>query len=96
MRYFNMINYDELVKQMKDNGITGYTIKKGNDKEGFMSQCTYTRMKLNNGYIGLEIIEKILNELNIDEIQLKRDGDNFKIVIPGNNTTKEESQEPSE
>ena len=53
MRYFNMINYDELVKQMKDNGITGYTIKKGNDKEGFMSQCTYTRMKLNNGYIGL-------------------------------------------
>lgn len=77
-----MINYDELIKQMKDNGITGYTIKKGNDKEGFMSQCTYTRMKSNNGYIGLEIIEKILNELKIDEIRLVKDGENYKIIIP--------------
>lgn len=77
-----MINYDELINTMKENGITGYTIKKGHDKEGFMSQCTYTRMKSNNGYIGLEIIEKILNELNIDEIRLVKDGENYRIIIP--------------
>ena len=48
-----------------------------------MSQCTYTRMKLNQGYIGLEIIEKILNELNIDKIQLvKNSENNFEIIIP--------------
>lgn len=78
-----MINYDQLVERMKENGITSFTIKKGQSKEGFMSQCTYTRMKLNQGYIGLEIIEKILNELNIDKIQLVRDTENnFEIIIP--------------
>ena len=79
-----MINYDQLVTRMKENGITSFTIKKGQPKEGFMSQCTYTRMKLNQGYIGLEIIEKILNELNIDKIQLVRDNENnFEIIIKG-------------
>ena len=78
-----MINYDQLVDKMKENGITSFTIKKGQSKEVFMSQCTYTRMKLNQGYIGLEIIEKILNELNIDKIQLVRDTENnFEIIIP--------------
>ena len=78
-----MINYDQLVERMKENGITSFTIKKGQSKEGFMSQCTYTRMKLNQGYIGLEIVEKILNELNIDKIQLVRDTENnFEIIIP--------------
>ena len=78
-----MINYDQLVERMKENGITSFTIKKGQPKEGFMSQCTYTRMKLNQGYIGLEIIEKILNELNIDKIQLVRDNENnFGIIVP--------------
>lgn len=50
-----------------------------------MSQCTYTRMKLNQGYIGLEIIEKVLNELNITEIRLvKNNENNFEIIIPDN------------
>ena len=80
-----MINYDQLVAKMKENGITGFTIKKGQSKEGFMSQCTYTRMKLNQGYIGLEIIEKVLNELNITEIRLvKNNENNFEIIIPDN------------
>ena len=84
-----MINYDQLVSKMKENGITSFTIKKGQQKEGFMSQCTYTRMKLNQGYIGLEIIEKILNELNIDKIQLVRDSENnFEIIIPDETTEK--------
>lgn len=87
-----MINYEQLVTKMKENGITGFTIKKGNAKEGFMSQCTYTRMKLNQGYIGLEIIEKVLNELNIDEIRLIKDGDDFKIIIP-QDPGKEENEE---
>ena len=87
-----MRNYVQLVDKMKENGITSFTIKKGQSKEGFMSQCTYTRMKLNQGYIGLEIIEKILNELNIDKIQLIRDSENnFEIIIPDETT--EESTE---
>ena len=54
-----------------------------------MSQCTYTRMKLNQGYIGLEIIEKILNELNIDKIQLvKNIENNFEIIIPDETSEK--------
>ena len=54
-----------------------------------MSQCTYTRMKLNQGYIGLEIIEKILNELNIDKIQLvKNSENNFEIIIPDETSEK--------
>ena len=84
-----MINYNQLVSKMKENGITSFTIKKGQQKEGFMSQCTYTRMKLNQGYIGLEIIEKILNELNIDKIQLVRDNENnFEIIIPDETSEK--------
>ena len=86
-----MINYDQLVAKMKENGITGFTIKKGQSKEGFMSQCTYTRMKLNQGYIGLEIIEKILN---IDEIRLiKNSENNFEIVIPAEAPPEEEKNE---
>ena len=89
-----MINYDQLVTRMKENGITSFTIKKGQPKEGqpkegFMSQCTYTRMKLNQGYIGLEIIEKILNELNIDKIQLVRDNENNFEIIISDDTSKE-------
>ena len=46
-------------------------------------------MKLNQGYIGLEIIEKILNELNIDKIQLVRDSENnFEIIIPDETSEK--------
>ena len=42
-------------------------------------------MKLNQGYIGLEIIEKVLNELNITEIRLvKNNENNFEIIIPDN------------
>lgn len=78
-----MFYYDQLVTKMKENGITGFTIKKGQSKEGFMSQCTYTRMKLNRGYVGLEIIEKILNELNIQEVRLVKNSENdFEIIIP--------------
>lgn len=84
-----MINYDQLVTRMKENGITSFTIKKGQPKEGFMSQCTYTRMKLNQGYIGLKIIEKILNELNIDKIQLVRDNENNFEIIISDDTSKE-------
>lgn len=87
--FIYMINYDQLVDKMKENGITSFTIKKGQSKEGFMSQCTYTRMKLNQGYIGLEIIEKILNELNIDKIQLvKNSENNFEIIIPDETSEK--------
>lgn len=75
-----MIIYTELVEKAKEAGITSHTIKTSK----LMSQCVYTKMKNNDGYIGLEIIEKILNAANLDKIELVRDGENFKICIPEN------------
>lgn len=74
-----MIIYDELVEKAKEAGITSHTIKTSK----LMSQSVYTKMKNNDGYVGLESIEKILNATNTERIELVRDGENYKIIIPG-------------
>ena len=77
-----MIIYDEMIAKMRENGITSYTIKGNAEKESYMSQGSYTRMKNNKGYIGLELIEKLLNSMKINRVELIRDGDNFRFSFP--------------
>lgn len=77
-----MIIYDELISKMSENNITSFTIKKGKAKENLINQYTYSRMKNNAGSIGLDILEKLLKEMDIDEVKLIRDGDDYKITFP--------------
>lgn len=83
-----MIIYKELVERMKKKGITSFAVRKAANKktlsgyEGFISESTFVKLN-NNRPVELGVIEKILNELNIDEIRLvKNSENNFEIVIP--------------
>lgn len=90
-----MIIYKELVDRMKEKGITSFAVRKASNKktksgyEGFISESTFIKLN-NNRPVELGVIEKILNELNIQEIRFIKDGDDFKIVIP-QETEKEEN-----
>lgn len=73
-----MIIYDELIAKAKEYNITSHTIKTSK----LLSQGVYTKMKNNDGYAGLEIIEKLLNATNTERIELVREGENYRIIIP--------------
>ncbi|KIR01632.1 hypothetical protein P261_00446 [Lachnospiraceae bacterium TWA4] len=73
-----MINYDGLREVMKEHGITYSSLK----TTKLISQATMQKIYNNDDYIGLKLIERLLKEMNIKEMRLVQDGDNYKIIIP--------------
>lgn len=55
-----MLKYDKLIKLLKDNDYTSYTVK----KSGLMGQNAYTTLMNGTAKLGAEIIDRLCKEFN--------------------------------
>lgn len=83
-----LYNYDELVQIMKEHNITSFTIKsktadgKEGTKANLINQYTFNKLKNNKGSVGLDIIMALLVDMDVNKIELIREGNTLNIIVP--------------
>lgn len=77
-------NYDELASLMRENGYTTHSIKIGQEKSNIINSYTFNKITKNSTSIGLDILATLMDDMEIEKLEIVKNGDILSIKIPTN------------
>lgn len=81
-------NYDELSSLMKECGYTTHSIKAGQEKANIINSYTFNKITKNSASVGLDILASLMDDMQIEKLELIKNGDTLNIKVPTNATNK--------
>lgn len=77
-------NYDEFASLMRENGYTTHSIKTGQEKSNIINSYTFNKITKNSASIGLDILATLMDDMEIEKLEIVKNGDILSVKIPTN------------